>query len=236
LTQPGIYLALDAPDRLGVFELARRVASVDGDFGFKLNLDVLLLEGGVDLVRAFDAEFGRPIFTDVKMWNGSRTMVEVAVGLARAGPALVNVYAQGGQTFLTRVRDAVGERAPNTDVYGLGVLTHYTDEDCRQLYGVSLTDAVVMFAERAAEAGLPGYIQPGPLLDATAHLPLARLVPGVRPQRFEDRRGVYQAQTITPEQARLGHADTIVVGSGIFATPEPGQALQDLLGSFGRTP
>jgi orotidine-5'-phosphate decarboxylase len=227
--QPKLYLALDTPDPHKAWQMARMVHGVEGDYGFKLNLDELLLNDAVHQVARFKEEFGRPIFTDTKTWNGARTMAEVAVGLGRAGSSLVNIYAQSGVKFMRRVMGAVQDSDVEIDVFALGVLTHYTEADCQRLYRRTLSATVRLFARDAAEAGADGYIQPGTVLHRTKWLEVKKLVPAVRPLWYGDTKANLQEQTVTPEQAFAGGADIVVCGSPVFKSEEPAEALHRLL-------
>jgi orotidine 5'-phosphate decarboxylase subfamily 1 len=228
VNQPRLYVALDTPSVSKAKEKAWQVNDVEGDFGFKLNLDLLLING-IGVVEEFKEGFGRLIFTDTKTWNGGRTMAELAVELARAGSSLVNIYAHAGVKFMSRVMKAVRESAQDVDVYALGVLTHYTDADCQRLYRRSLSETVRFFADEAAAAKVNGYIQPGTCLDVTSGMDIAKLVPAVRPNWYEDTKANSQEQTVTPEQAFGDGADIIVCGSPIFKSPDPAEALARLL-------
>lgn len=229
MKQPRLYLALDDATPRGVWEKVRQVNDVEGDFGFKLNLDVLGLHGARAITNELREQSGRAVFTDFKTWNGGRTMADLAVGLAAAGSSLFNMYAHAGVKFMQRVVDAVGSSKHEMDVYGLGVLTHYTDADCRLLYRRSLNSSVRLFGEWSAQAGLAGYIQPGTCLKATSKLGIKRLVPAVRPLWFPDTKANEQEQTVTPEEAFGGGADIVVCGSPVFKSPDPAEALYKLL-------
>jgi orotidine 5'-phosphate decarboxylase subfamily 1 len=232
--QPKLYLALDTSDPRKAWKMAESVSDVEGDYGFKLNLDELLLNDAVAQVARFKAGFGRQIFTDTKTWNGGRTMAAVAVGLGEAGSSLVNIYAQSGAKFMRRVMDAVKSSEADIDVYALGVLTHYTEADCQRLYRRTLSATVRLFARDAAEAGVDGYIQPGTMLHRTKWLSIKRLVPAVRPLWYGDTKANEQEQTVTPEEAFDGGADIVVCGSPVFKSPDPAEALHRLLAAIGR--
>jgi orotidine 5'-phosphate decarboxylase subfamily 1 len=229
MKHPKLYVAIDTPDLAKAEERARMVNDVEGDFGFKINLDLIVLNGGVGTVYNFREKFGRQIFPDLKMWNGGRTMSALAVGLAEAGASLTNIYAQSGVKFMRRVVNAVRESGHNMDIFGLGVLTHYTDADCLRLYGRNLSDSVRYFAEETAVAELNGYIQPGTCLNRTNGMIFKRLVPAVRPAWYDDPKANDQEQDVTPEEAFSGGANIIICGSPIFKSPDPQEALAKIL-------
>lgn len=228
MNQPKLYVAIDTPNAIEACERADRVNHVRGDFGYKLNLD-LILRQGIAIVDRFRRLYGRPIFADIKAWNGGRTMAEIAVALGQEGAALTNLYVQAGEKLIGKVVEAVAKDGHRIDVYGVGVLTHYTDRDCRGLYNASLPDMVEFFAEGARTYGLDGYIQAGTLLDVTSGLGLPRLVPAARPAWFEETKANDQEQTVTPTEALRGGARIVVCGSPIFKSPNHAEALRRIL-------
>ena len=164
---PTVFVALDRGAPSEDLALAGRLAEAvpEGAYGFKVNLDTALhLEPGApgpyDRLAEF-AALGRPLFLDLKMWNGGRTMAAIAAGLARApelGVTLVDAYPHAGVDFLRQVTDALAGSA--TKLLGLTVLTHYSEDDALELYGRSLGDAVAMFMGRAKTAGCHGVEGP----------------------------------------------------------------------------
>lgn len=229
ITQPKLYVALDGGTRKEIIEKAEMVNSVSGDFGFKVNLDGLVVEGGPRLVSELVERFRRPVFPDLKMWNGVRTMSSLIRQLGEAGASLTNFYAQCGVKKMRQVLDEVRSAGQPIHLYGLGVLTHSTEVECVQLYGRTIAKAVTYFAEQVLAAGLDGYIQPGTMLEATSHLNLSRLVPAIRPDWYLDQKANNQEQVVTPTEAREGGARIQVCGSPIFGSPEPEAALVRIL-------
>jgi len=224
------YVALDYDNPNRNLAFACQLASrVDGDFGFKINLDSFVsvdefaLSSG-ELIRRLK-ETEKPLFADLKMWNGSRTMSNAARGLANEGVDIINVYAHALK-YVGRVRKAL--EGTNTKLFTLGVLTHYTEQDTRILYGKSYEEAVRMFAEIGREEGADGIIVPGTCLDAVQDIRLEKLTPGVRPEWYKAQSNDQQ-QPVTPRYAKEHGADYIVVGSPIYESKKPEHALERIL-------
>lgn len=233
MKQPNLYVAIDVESRQEAESRAKSINDVNGDFGYKLNLDLITCEG-VGIVTDFLDMFGRPIFADMKMWNGRRTMAQTAVNLARAGATLTNMYLHAGKDAAHTVLNAVADSGFSMQVYGVGVLTHYTDQDCRGLYGKSLRDTVWSFWQNTLQWGMPGYIMPGTLLGEIPSDPRAcKLVPAIRPEWFEDKKANNQEQTVTPAYACAHGASTLVCGSPIFRSADPSEALHRILEEIG---
>lgn len=233
---PTVFVALDQGAPGDDLALATRLAAaVPGPgFGFKVNLDTALhLEPGApglyERLAAF-AALERPVFLDLKMWNGGRTMESVAAGLARHPELrvrLVDAYPHAGIDFLRRVAEALA--GSQTQLLGLTVLTHYSEEDARALYGRGLEDAVRLLAGRAAEAGCHGVVCPAHFAGLARDLGLAPLCPGIRPAWFADKGANAQTQVATPTQAVANGAAYLVVGSPITREPDPATALARVL-------
>jgi orotidine-5'-phosphate decarboxylase len=212
--------------------LARSVKS--GSYGFKVNLDAIANFGYETLSpRKFLEQvtgLGKPVFLDMKMWNGGRTMSNIARGCAQMGVDIVNMYPHAGGKFMQRVAESL--EGSSTRLFGLTVLTHYTDEDTMRLYGKSLPDTVRMLAEISQESGAQGIIVPPTQLHVVRDIPLLKLSPGIRPEEYEDQKDNAQEQICTPEQAVEAGADYLVIGSPIRKARSPPEALERILASI----
>lgn len=233
---PTVFVALDQADPAADLALAERLAAgAPGEgYGFKVNLDTAMhlapgAPGPYDQLAAF-AALGRPLFLDLKMWNGGRTMAAIAAGLARHPELrvhLVDAYPHAGVPFLRQVAAALEGSA--TRLLGLTVLTHYGEDDTEALYGRPLEDAVRMLAARAAEAGCHGVVCPARFAPLARDLGLAPLCPGIRPAWFADKGANAQTLVATPAEAVAGGAAYLVVGSPITRDADPGAALGRVL-------
>lgn len=228
-----VYVALDYDSQQKNIEFATRLAeSVDSDrFGFKINLDSVADFSSTALnpysIVKLVMGLGRSVFVDMKMWNGGRTMRNIAEGCAALDVDLINMYPHAGMKFMEgTVRVLEGT---NTKLFGLTVLTHYTDEDTRKLYGKSLSGTVRMFAEMGRDYGAHGIVVPGTQLDVVEDLDFLKLCPGVRPEWFEDKKANAQEQIVTPTDGVRGGANFLVVGSPIRKSSNPSRALEKII-------
>jgi len=231
--KPIIYVALDYNTQGENLDFARRLAgAVDSEqYGFKINLDHVAsffpdAMSAHDIVKAL-VDTGRHVMVDMKMWNGGRTMANIAQGCGQLGVDIVNMYPHGGGKFISKVKKAL-EDTP-TKLFGLTVLTHYTDEDTMALYGKNVRDATVMLAQMGYDHGVDGIILPGTQLDAVANLDTEKLVPGIRPVWFGDQKANDQEQIVTPTQAVQGGARYLVAGSPIRKSKDQAEALEKLI-------
>ena len=230
--KPFIYVALDKTGQRSNYEAARQLADVKSDrFGFKLNLDsVLDFSPEAANPNAFVkqmSEYGKPIMVDLKMWNGGRTMTNLAKGCADLGVDIINMYPHAMGKFVEKVAKAV--EGSNTKLFTLTVLTHYTNEDTQQLYGRDIGGATIMLAALGVKSGAQGIIVPGTQLDVVKNLDMPKLVPAIRPPWYEDKKANDQEQPVTPDDAVKGGAKYLVMGSPIMKSSDPAKALDRIL-------
>ena len=230
---PLIYVACDYNSQRENLDLARELASsVSSDrFGFKVNLDTVL-SFGQDSLSPYSVvremlSLGKPLFVDLKMWNGARTMANIAEGCASLGVDMINMYPHAEGKFMTQVVKAI--EGSNTKLFGLTVLTHYTDDYCRAIYGLKLVETVRMLTEISVESGAHGIILPGTQLENVKDFKTLKLVPAIRPDWFMEKGANYQEQTVTPQEAISGGADILVVGSPILKAANKAEALERII-------
>ena len=219
MKQPFLFVALDDLDKKEkeTLEVAERLSSVEGPFGFKLNLDYLLnpMFGVKTLLFQVRQRFGRPIFADLKMWNGTRTMRSVIETLVNCEVDYLNVYALADGLLPEAIKATEGSK---TKVFGLTVLTHFTEGYCRKWFKRSLKDTVKLAAEVALERGCHGIILPGTALDVVKDLDTDKCTPGIRLEWYPaDSR---HQQEVTPRIAVEQRATHLVCGGPIMKSVE----------------
>jgi orotidine-5'-phosphate decarboxylase len=110
-----------------------------------------------------------------------------------------------------------------------------TSEDTMQkelLISASMEDAVRAYARNAQYAGLDGVVcspLEAKLVKATCSDGFLTVTPGIR---FADSAADDQARVMTPEKARLGGSDYIVVGRPITAAADPVAAYRRCMAEF----
>ncbi|MDO8594824.1 MAG: orotidine 5'-phosphate decarboxylase / HUMPS family protein [bacterium] len=224
--RPFLWIALDALLRkeAETLKLAESLAKVDGDFGFKINLDYFLLRD-IEKVVANFAGFGRPLFADLKMWNGNRTMMDAVEALA-GKVTYVNIYALADEMLTKTVAKA---NESGIQVLGITVLTHYNDAYCQKHFRRSLPETVRHLSDTALERGCHGVILPGTTLNVVSDLTCKKMVPGIRPTWYEDDR--HEEETL-PADVGKGGASDAVCGSPVTKSKEPEKALERVLGEM----
>lgn len=222
---PAFWLAVDGHDDSKVMEKLAMIADVPGEFGIKINLDVVLRSPYI--IRAVHSRIARPLFVDLKMWNGKRTMTEIVRMLADEGVAMANAYA-----LADHLLEAPAKVARDRGVVFLAVtiLTHFTDQYCQTFFGKSMVDTVRMFAVTAIDRGCDGYILPGTCLDGVTDFPGLKFNPGIRPLWVLDRKANAQEQLSTVQESFAKGAHFVSCGSPVFDADDPVDALIRILG------
>lgn len=225
--KPFLFIALDdlAKKEKETLDLVEKLSQVDGNFGFKVNLDYLLnLEKGLRAVLKPIQQFGRSVFTDLKMWNGTRTMASVIENLVAMEVDYLNVYALAEDLLPKAIQITKGTK---TKVLGLTILTHFDESYCWEHFRRrSLSLTVQHFAKVAVKAGCHGIILPGTALESVGNLNTIKVVPGVRPNWYKDTR---HKEVIEPLEAVDKGASILVCGSPIMKSENPINALKKVL-------
>jgi len=220
---PFLFVALDGTERQ-IIKIASTLSRVKGEFGFKVNLDYLLNpERALKVSVKNIQDYGKPIFTDLKMWNGTRTMAEVIKNLVGLGVDFLNVYALADNLLSEAITVTRGSK---TKVLGLTVLSHYDGAYCQKHFLRPLQSTIHHFAGVALDAGCHGIILPGTMLNVVGGFECIKVATGIRPPWYKDER---HKQVITPRMAIERRADAIVCGGPITKSSNCVEALKKVL-------
>lgn len=211
MKDPMVMVALDKD----LFHYAEVLAKSSHNIGFKLNLDYLLKVGIKQAGRLKD--FGRPLFADVKMWNGLRTMMGVMEQLWDAGFSYTNVHILAGSSQIPRMNFTCPFK-----LLGIALLTHYDEDYGYQFFDQDTSHQITKLINIGNFMALDGIIC-GPGHVSLVGKNKLRVCPGIRPTWYEDKR---HAQSFTPAQAVQAGVDIMVIGSPITKSLEPLQALE----------
>lgn len=226
-----VFIALDSPVLMNNITSGLNFKSVNGNFGFKLNLDSLLKHQN-EIMTAISTlkTANKPIFLDLKMWNGLRTMTEIIKMCINLKIDIVNVYAHVGSKYLKPLIDMC--KGTNTKLFLVTVLTHYDDQYCLELYNKPMKDVVRMMVQLAYDLNADGVILPSTCLEAVKDLPIAKMCPGIRDDNKNDNN---QEQTMTAKEAVKNGANFLVIGSPITKADQPINKLNSILNEIQKT-
>jgi len=217
MTRP-IYVAIDTPDLDRAKLLAGRVKNHVG--GLKLGLEFFLANGRAG-VRDM-AQFGLPIFLDLKLHDIPNTVAKAIQTLRQLEPAILTVHASGGRAML---EDAKAMAPTGTKVVAVTVLTSLDTDDLTAI-GVKGDphEQVERLTLLARESGIDGLVCSGHEVAAARKLWPGGffVVPGVRPAIAGNHAD--QKRVMTPRAALDAGASILVIGRPITQAEDPDAA------------
>ncbi|HEP1843992.1 TPA: orotidine-5'-phosphate decarboxylase [Streptococcus suis] len=187
----------------------------------KVGMELYYAEG--PSIISYLKDCGHSIFLDLKLHDIPNTVESAMRVLAKLGVDMTNVHAAGGVEMMQAARRGLGSDAV---LIAVTQLTSTSEEQMRsdQNIQTSLQNAVVHYAQKAAQAGLDGVVCSAhevSLIKAATSSDFVCLTPGIRPAGDEVGD---QKRVMTPaEAARIG-SDYIVVGRPITRADNPYQA------------
>ena len=216
-----IFVAIDSADLARARDIAKAVGPSAG--GLKLGLEFFSANGPAGVAEV--AEFGLPIFLDLKLHDIPNTVAKAVHALGPLEPAILTVHASGGQAMLENAKAAA---AAKTRVVAVTVLTSLDQRDLAAA-GVkgSPAEQVERLAGLARSAGLDGIVCSGEEVRAarTAWPDGFFVVPGVRPA---DGGAADQKRVVTPRAALDDGASILVIGRPITEAEDPAAAIRSI--------
>ena len=220
-----IFVAIDTPDLARARDIAKAVRTSAG--GLKLGLEFFSANGPAGVAEL--AEFGLPIFLDLKLHDIPNTVAKAVQALGPLEPAILTVHAAGGQAMLENAKAAANAR---TKVVAVTVLTSLDARDLAAA-GVKGTpaDQVARLADLARSAGLDGIVCSGEEVGAArkAWPDGFFVVPGVRPA---DGGASDQKRVVSPRAAIDAGASILVIGRPITEADDPAAAIRAIAGTL----
>ncbi|WP_105117789.1 orotidine-5'-phosphate decarboxylase [Streptococcus suis] len=187
----------------------------------KVGMELYYAEG--PSIISYLKDCGHSIFLDLKLHDIPNTVESAMRVLAKLGVDMTNVHAAGGVEMMKAARRGLGADAV---LIAVTQLTSTSEEQMRsdQNIQTSLQDAVIHYAQKAAQAGLDGVVCSAhevALIKGATRSDFVCLTPGIRPAG--DDLGD-QKRVMTPaEAARIG-SNYIVVGRPVTRAENPYQA------------
>ncbi len=204
-------------------QVLRLADSLNGT-GVYLKVNSALRACGYDLIREIQCRDLR-VFADLKLFDIGETLSTDGALLREARPELLTTVCAAGVTAMQMLKAEL----PDTEVLGVTVLTSLKDADTQAMFTCSTEEAVIRFAQVAADAKIDGLIsspQEAEALRAKFGMLLSLNTPAIRPtwaivpgdDQNPDR-------IMTPAKAIKAGADRIVVGRPIVRAANPYDAV-----------
>ena len=206
--------------RIKVINLARSLKGT----GVCLKVNSALRACGYSLIKEIH-DRGLHVLADLKLYDIGETLATDGVLLYEAKPELLTVVCAGGVGAMQMVKAEL----PDTEVLGVTVLTSLKDPDTQTMFSCSTEEAVMRFAQVAADAKIDGFIcspKEAEMLRAKFGVLMSINTPAIRPtwaivpgdDQNPDR-------IMTPAKAIRAGADRIVVGRPIVNAVDPYKAV-----------
>lgn len=194
----------------------------------------LYYANGPQIVRDLKAR-GHQIFLDLKLHDIPNTVQRAMKVLSGLNVDMVNLHAAGTiemmKAALTGLTRADGTRPALLAVTQL-TSTSETQLHEELLIPSGMAETVAHYAKNAQVAGLDGVVcspLEAALVKKACGPAFLTVTPGIR---FADAAADDQARIMTPEKARLGGSDSIVVGRPITAAADPVAAYRRCVKAF----
>ena len=226
---PKIYVALDYQTASDADALIEQLPS--GKVGLKVGKE-LFTSAGPQWVASL-VEKGFSIFLDLKFHDIPNTVAKAVTAAAKLGVDVVNVHASGGSRMMKAAADALKETDNPPLLIGVTVLTSMDESDLKELgISKSVNEQVEYLARLAKSSGLKGVVcsaQEANMLKAACGNDFKLMTPGIRPEGSskDDQR-----RTMTPAEAVTVGVDYMVIGRPITQSPNPAQAVENILASI----
>ena len=199
----------------------------------KIGMELFYAEGP-DIVRQIKAR-GHKIFLDLKLHDIPNTVKSAMRVLSRLDVDMVNLHAAGTIDMMRAALEGLTrEDGSRPLLLAVTQLTSTSEERMQKelLISASMPDTVAHYARNAKEAGLDGVVcspLEAALVKAACGTDFATVTPGIR---FADSAADDQSRVMTPEKARLGGSDYIVVGRPITRAADPVAAYRRCVREF----
>ncbi len=200
----------------------------------KIGMELYYAEGP-QVVRDVKTR-GHAVFLDLKLHDIPNTVKKAMRVLSELGVDMTNLHAAGTIDMMRAALEGLTrpDGARPTRLLAVTQLTSTTEERMRRelLIDADMATAVAHYARNAREAGLDGVVcspLEAALVKRACGADFMTVTPGVR---FAGGDAGDQARVTTPEKARLGGSDMIVVGRPITAAPDPVAAYRRCVSEF----
>ena len=226
-----VIIALDFPSAQDVYAFLDKFKE-EKPF-VKIGMELFYAEGP-EIVRQIKAR-GHKIFLDLKLHDIPNTVKSAMRVLSKLDVDMVNVHAAGTIDMMKAALEGLTrEDGSRPILLAVTQLTSTSEERMQKelLINASMPETVKHYAHNALEAGLDGVVcSPlGAALVKEAYGPdFATVTPGIR---FADSAADDQRRVMTPEKARLGGSDYIVVGRPITRADDPVKAYRKCVSEF----
>ncbi len=226
-----VIIALDFPSAKDVYAFLDNFK--DEKPFVKIGMELFYAEGP-EIVRQIKAR-GHKIFLDLKLHDIPNTVKSAMKVLSRLDVDMTNLHAAGTiEMMKAAVEGLTREDGTRPMLLAVTQLTSTSEERMQKelLINETMPKTVQKYAQNAQEAGLDGVVcspLEAALVKEACGADFATVTPGIR---FADGDVGDQVRVMTPERARVGGSDYIVVGRPITRAEDPVAAYRRCVREF----
>jgi len=209
-TKDFIIVALDVNSLEKAAPLVESLAPYVGCF--KVGLELLTSAGAPQVVK-FIHDRGGEVFFDGKFDDIPATIAGASRAASALGVKIFNVHACAGPEAMKLAAQAKGKSL----LLAVTVLTSFSDEGAKYVFGATSQTKVLQFAEDAQTAGCDGVVCSPQELDLLSTRKMLKVTPGVRPEWAATND---QKRVMTPGEAVKKGATHLVIGRPITQPPK----------------
>ena len=192
--------------------------------GVCLKLNTVLRACGYNLIHEVQM-CGLRVFADLKLFDIGETLGTDGSLLVAAKPEMLTTVCSAGVAAMQSLKAEL----PGTEVLGVTVLTSLKDADTQTMFNCSVDEAVLRFAQVAADAKIDGLIsspKEAKMLRGTFGDIFSLNTPAIRPVwSIVDADDQSPGRVMTPAEAIQAGADRIIVGRPIVRAANPRDAV-----------
>jgi orotidine-5'-phosphate decarboxylase len=222
-----IIVALDTQDPQ---KLRQLLGDLSGEkIWVKIGMEVFYSMGPDVVMMAKD--LGLKVFLDLKLHDIPNTVAQGLKSLSRLPIDMINVHAAGGKEMMEKSFEAIGNLPKRPLLIAVTQLTSTTEAQMNHDQRVqgTIEASVIHYAKLAKESHFDGVVSSPLEVTAIKNLlgkNFLTVTPGIRPtgNDLND-----QKRVTTPMQALTLGTDYMVIGRPITQSPDPKQALIDIL-------
>ena len=228
-----VIIALDFPSAEAVYAFLDKFENESRKPFVKIGME-LYYAAGPQIVREIKAR-GHKIFLDLKLHDIPNTVKRAMSVLRNLDVDMTNLHAAGTIDMMkAAIEGLTREDGTRPMLLAVTQLTSTSEERMQKelLINATMPETVKKYAQNAQEAGLDGVVcspLEAALVKEACGAEFATVTPGIR---FADGDVGDQVRVMTPEKARVGGSDYIVVGRPITAAADPVAAYERCVAEF----
>ena len=228
-----VIIALDFPSAETVYAFLDKFENESRKPFVKIGME-LYYAAGPQIVREIKAR-GHKIFLDLKLHDIPNTVKRAMSVLRNLDVDMTNLHAAGTIDMMkAAIEGLTREDGTRPMLLAVTQLTSTSEERMQKelLINATMPETVKKYAQNAQEAGLDGVVcspLEAALVKEACGADFATVTPGIR---FADGDVGDQVRVMTPERARVGGSDYIVVGRPITQAEDPVAAYRRCVKEF----